>query len=186
MDSTRESLSALVDGELGSPGAAIDGMLSGDPDARAQWSRYHLIGEILRGGDAKASISGLDERIRMALAHEPHLLVPRVPFHGPHRAPRLAPALAASIAALGIFGVLLVSNAPEREALQEFAHIDNAGSAVADWRQQPVQATTADTAELRRRLNSYIVNFNEQRDNLAVPNVHPYVRIVGFEKEPLR
>ena len=43
-----------------------------------------------------------------------------------------------------------------------------------------------DHAELRRRLNSYIVNFNEQRDSLAVPNVHPYVRIVGFEKEPLR
>jgi hypothetical protein len=36
-------------------------------------------------------------------------------------------------------------------------------------------------AELRRRLNSYIVNFNEQRDSLAVPNVHPYVRIVGFD-----
>ena len=32
-----------------------------------------------------------------------------------------------------------------------------------------------------QRLNGYLVNFNEQRQRLGVPGVHPYVRIVGFE-----
>lgn len=31
-----------------------------------------------------------------------------------------------------------------------------------------------------QRLDSYIVNFNEQRVNRGVPGVHPYVRIVGY------
>ena len=45
--------------------------------------------------------------------------------------------------------------------------------------------TQAVAAQLQRRLNSYLVNFNEQRAQFTLPNVHPYVRSVGFETEPL-
>lgn len=72
----REQLSALMDGELesGSTQATLE-WLRKNPDERQTWNEYHLIGDVLRGGDI--SHVQLGEAISRRLAQEPTLLAPR-------------------------------------------------------------------------------------------------------------
>lgn len=169
-----EDISALVDGEAGEQEreSAISG-LCGDRDARRAWQRYHLIGDVLRGGaeaGAQAAVTRLPQRR------------PR-----PARAPLAGLAIAASVAALAL---VLVLGGPADDAAPGFEVADRssdaaapapAGAATAGAPLVQASPAVAESSESDRRLNGYLVNFNEQRARLGVPGVHPYVRIVGFE-----
>jgi|GEM_PF-1104058 len=185
MYSFEEELSALVDGEHPATDAMLSQLITGNAEARERWSRYHLLGEILRDANPPPEMQSLASYVQEQLAGEPFHLVAKPRKLRPNL---WAPALAASLAALGVWGVMTVAHAPE-PAVAPPSIADNAVSAplfqpaagletVQDADTPPAREAAA---ELRRRLNSYIVNFNEQRDSLAVPNVHPYVRIVGFD-----
>jgi sigma-E factor negative regulatory protein RseA len=51
----REQISALADGQLeGERFAAVVGKVGGDEEARDSWQMYHLIGDVLRSGEAGA------------------------------------------------------------------------------------------------------------------------------------
>ena len=72
-----ESLSALVDGQLG--GDAFDATLdwlARDADARSNWDAYHVLGDVLRAGQAGSSLSTASnaafmQRLKQSLAQEP-------------------------------------------------------------------------------------------------------------------
>jgi sigma-E factor negative regulatory protein RseA len=185
MDSFEEELSALVDGEHPETDAALSRLMAGNAESRERWSRYHLLGEILRDANPTPEMQSLASRVQEQLTSEPFYLVPQPQNR---RSNLWAPALAASLAALGVWGVMTMAHAPERAAATP-SLADNRPSTPLFQTAGALQAVQDDdtptareaAAELRRRLNSYIVNFNEQRDSLAVPNVHPYVRIVGFD-----
>lgn len=77
---TREKLSALIDGELDRPAVALAcEAWREDPEARASWHAYHLIGDVLRSDDLAASAVA-DARflaaLRSRLAGEPVVLAP--------------------------------------------------------------------------------------------------------------
>lgn len=183
MDSSREQLSALVDNELDDVSAAVTRLLAAENRAeRQRWSRYHLIGEVLRDGSAAAATADLGARISAAIDAEPPLIARPPASAKTSERFRLRPAhaLAASLAAVGVLGVLQVTNLHRQGANSDFAQI-NAVRELPTADHQNVSAS--ELAEQRRRLNSYIVNFNEQRDSLTLPKLHPYVRIVGFHNE---
>jgi len=79
--SDRQAVSELVDGELtGAALAQACGAWRDDPEARAQWHAYHLIGDVLRSDDL-ASTAKRDAAflaaLRGRLADEPVPLAPQ-------------------------------------------------------------------------------------------------------------
>ena len=94
-----ETISALLDGELGQPAAqrALDSLLQGDPEERARFGRYRLIGDLMRG-EAVVVSTDLAARVQERLRDEPHVLVP-VRRQRTLLRPVAGAALAASVAA---------------------------------------------------------------------------------------
>jgi sigma-E factor negative regulatory protein RseA len=75
-----EGLSALVDGELGSDaGARACAQWREDPQARAHWHAYALIGDVMRSEDLASTVDhdcAFLVRLRARLADEPVVLAP--------------------------------------------------------------------------------------------------------------
>jgi len=75
-----ENLSALVDGELGSEaGARVCAQWREDPQARANWHAYALIGDVMRSDDLASTVDrdcAFLARLRERLADEPVVLAP--------------------------------------------------------------------------------------------------------------
>ena len=191
MSTPPESLSALVDDELDAFPESLQQSLKDDPALRETWSRYHLIGDVLRQGNARAAVARLDLRVAAALADEPVIVAPVAARRS--RATSATPlertkrfALAAAVAGLALGGALFGSFSKSQLPGQEMAVAGDAPSADGA---QPVawnaagEPGTPEAGDFRRRMNSYLMRFSEQRAGLAVPNVHPYVRVVGFEQE---
>lgn len=116
----RDWLSAAVDGDREAMGKACHAWRD-DPQARADWHAYHLIGDVMRSDELAAPAArdaAFLNRLRQRLATEPVLLAPS-PQQSvtPRAAPawRLPAALAAGIVVVA--GVLVVSrmSAPESE-----------------------------------------------------------------------
>jgi len=96
----KEQVSALMDGELGS-GAECDGCvkrLKIEPELRATWDIYHLIGDTLRGQGSGSLPIAFGER----LAIEPTVLAPK------RRAMQKHPAWFALSAAASVAAVVYV------------------------------------------------------------------------------
>jgi negative regulator of sigma E activity len=77
---TREILSALADGHADANEAArACGAWRHQPDARATWHAYHLIGETMRSPDQSAASDSeaFLQRLRGRLAEEPVVLAPQ-------------------------------------------------------------------------------------------------------------
>lgn len=193
MSTPLEPLSALVDGELTPVPDSFLKTLAEDEAMRRRWSRYHLIGEVMREGSAPSNTDDLAHRVAAALEAEPVVLAPAMArpaatasarASGPRRL-----ALAAAVAGVAMVG-LWWSVAREQTAPSsaEMARVDDPAATsptAVEWNQAG-QVGQPDVQDFRRRMNHYLVNFNEQREGFAVPNVHPYVRIVGFEQESER
>ncbi|MEO9383469.1 sigma-E factor negative regulatory protein [Chromobacterium phragmitis] len=121
----KESISALMDGELDGSGAdkAISA-IAGDKDLDAAWEQYHLIGDAMRAN----RLVSLDVRSKVAarLADEPTVLAPRR-WMRPRKARTAgAVALAASVSFAAVVG------------WQQLSHRNAPASVVAD-RGVPVQ-----------------------------------------------
>jgi sigma-E factor negative regulatory protein RseA len=102
LDAMNEEVSALMDGQLGDEHAAgCTKRIRENPQMRAAWNTYHLIGDTLRGQDALALPREFDGRLQA----EPTVLAPRRRVLG-HASPRTRFALsaAAGIAAIGFVG----------------------------------------------------------------------------------
>lgn len=71
---SQETLSACMDGDLADSGADMHATLDavcGDPDARAAWSRYHLIGDAMRARTPCRFADGaFADRVMAAIADE--------------------------------------------------------------------------------------------------------------------
>src|SRR5262249_39726850 len=68
----KEKLSALIDGELESDAHAHLGKVRTDPELRAAWDVYHLIGDCLRGHAG----TDIAPRVIARLRDEPTVLAP--------------------------------------------------------------------------------------------------------------
>lgn len=199
MQHEEEQLSAFVDDELDAPPGGVLTRLVEDRDSRERWARYHMIGDVLRDRDVRLAPE-LRERVAAALADEPALLSSPVSVPARPSGPRASIGrwgLAAGLAAVALLGASFVAREPVQpdlnvadearpaaESAQQFTQVEPQPQAVTWDGTGSASAADAQSVEFHRRLNSYLVNFNEQRADLGVPGVHPYVRIVGFEAEP--
>jgi sigma-E factor negative regulatory protein RseA len=188
MQNNHETLSTIVDGELGSVDSQTLATIASDENSRSTWARYHLIGDVMRDNLTGVASPIFSEQLRAAVEREPTVLAPQ-------RTKRqwLTPvagfAVAASVATLAVIGIKQIEpsspDAADEVAIVAAAPNHNvAALPVQSVAQSPdvVDAVPA-THDTQRRLNGYLVKFNEQRSSLGVPGVNPYVRIVGFEYE---
>ena len=176
----QEQVSAFVDGESASDevGDVID-TLTSDPKLRGIWSRYHIIGEVLRADGMSASSPSA------AAADHGAANVVSLPSKRSVLAPIAGMAIAASVAALAVTLALQPPQASKQPEFQvaETVVPQTLTPAPINSIQSPSSPLVVRVGDYDQRLNGYLVNFNEQRARLGVPGVHPYVRIVGFEAE---
>lgn len=128
----RERMSALADGALDTHAvASACALWRADPDARATWHAYHLIGDVLRSDDLAHDAStdaSFMQTLRTRLADEPTVLAPQ-PLPQPELDPAAAVSaplrngrwgwLAPSAVAAGfvaVAGVLMITRAPDNAA----------------------------------------------------------------------
>jgi len=191
----REQLSALVDDELSHETSSAINTLLEDNEAKETWTRYHLIGDSMRG-HLPERIEDIADNVSQAIALQPTILAP--PKESPNRKspglmkPVMGFAIAASVAAVAIF------NVQQAKQISETGQPVIAQSSIAT--SQPSLATSIATPQLVNqqagqaqvyqainvdyRLNRYLVNYNEYRANTGVSTMPPHVRMVASEPEP--
>ena len=184
-----ERLSMLIDDAASATELDELDPIASDLERQQTWARYHLIGDALRDSLPTRIDPRFANRVATAIAEEPSLhtnitrLAPIRPTQPRWRRP-LALAAAATLAAMAILAL-------------HHERSTNGISAVAESNQPVVTqltialpggtntkgqgATVMPDGEYQRRLNSYLVNFNEQRTHVGMPSVTPYARVVGFE-----
>lgn len=193
---------------------AVENSLN-DPEMRACWARYHLIGQVMRAELPPYLDRQFGDRLRQALGAEPVVLSPaRRREHWTR--PLAGAAIAATVAAVAVFGVrnmgtptvspnaaiaispvtlpagsplvaqqplapaAALAGVPAQEPLRAVgAH----GPSDAFWGEFGHEAGGAPMPSARSRLNSYIVNYSEQRAMMGSPGVLPYVKVVGYGTE---
>ncbi|WP_372869674.1 sigma-E factor negative regulatory protein [Shewanella sp.] len=190
----QEWVSASVDGETDRQTLAE---LAADTDSRAQWQRYHLIGDAMRGDIPESLHLDLSSRIAAALEAEPVILAPQttqtnsgaqqqkalvVPFMrqlGQY-------GIAAAVALMAVVGVQQYQGAEETDPLPVLNTRPLMGAATPVSLQtgpvvnQSQGAGNEQLLEQRRRINAYLQDHMLQQrlnsgvvvdDNSEVPPV---------------
>jgi sigma-E factor negative regulatory protein RseA len=168
-----ESMSCLVDGELGQEEARrLMAALCADPELRSEWISFHVVGDALRSSEvASAHSISFCQRVAAAIALEPTVLAPR--SVGVVRQMRRfaipALAVAASAAVIGYVAVpMLQPTAP----VQQAAVRSQPPAPVAD----PSARRAASTVANARALDAYLVAHRELAAGVALPRATPYLR----------
>ncbi len=184
-----ETLSIIVDSELETPDPCNLESIATDHELRSKWARYHLIGDVLRDNLTDVAPAHIADGIRTEIEREPTIFIPQRSRH-PWLKPIAGLAIAASIASLAVIGVKRsdVDSAVNDVTVSATA-VKLSDDQVAKILERPITVTQDDinpvpgSPHTKRRLNGYLVKFNEQRSSFGVPGVNPYVRIVGFESQ---
>lgn len=185
----REQLSALVDDELTHEASPVVNNLLQDKEAKETWSRYHLIGDSLRG-HLPEHIGDISSNVSQAIASEPTILAPKKKSSDLMK-PVMGFAIAASVAAVAIFNVQQAKQTPEagQPVIAQSSIATDQPSLVASIAtpqlvdQQKSQAQVYQVKNVDPRLSRYLVNYNERRANSSVGGMPPHVRMVANETE---
>ena len=180
-----ELLSALVDGEL--QGSELDQalqILAVDELATAQFQRYQQTTDVLKGYGERGLSHNLASRISLALESEPvyseqttkhkaEVITLPTPFWKQ----MTGLAVAASLGALAVVGVMtqpqndLLTNTP-MAAIDAPAEMITVAQTGERW--------TVNEPEIENRLNSYLLDHNEQTGSSGV---FSYARVVSYGAE---
>jgi sigma-E factor negative regulatory protein RseA len=157
----KEQLSAMIDDAASSH--ECDGCvtrLRNDPELRATWDLYHLIGDALRGH------AGLEvaDQVRQRLALEPTVLAPRTLKRPARRAGWYALSAAASIAAVALVGWMAL---PLFDLSRESA--------------PPTTALIAEPVPTAQGVTDYLLAHQRFSPSLAIGGIAPYIRTVSEE-----
>jgi sigma-E factor negative regulatory protein RseA len=169
-------LSAWMDGEISGGRARLvaQGMMA-DPSMRALWSRYHLIGDVLRDNVPASGIVDLSAGIRSAIDQdESDARVARVPFVNHPRAWGLA-------ASLVLASVILVNSwqRPGTPHVDIAAGPDAAPAVVATADAEPERADTSELDQYLRNHTLALVDTGEPARML------PYLSMAESAGEPV-
>lgn len=167
-----ERISAFMDGELEEHDASVQlKRLKEDPELRAAWGTYHLIGDAMRGEGGYSS--GMVARISTKLAAEPTVLAPRtqMPFRNVRR---LALSAAASIGGVALVAWLSLFENPFFPR-QDLAITPPPGA------QTQLAATPANGA-----VNDYLLAHQQFSPSTAMQGVASYVRTVSGQNSEQR
>ncbi len=189
-ENNREQISALMDDELGNEPNSVLQELGKDDEQRQIWTRYHLIGDCLRGKLPEHIDLDIADRVREAIQSEPSILAPSHTTN--FLKPVLGFAIAASVAVIAILAIQQTNTTPSLSvpsqsiAIQQSTPVTQqlASNLVAQGNTQRVQQLPVSThINAGSRLNRYLVNYNEYRANVGIRSILPYVRIVSYETE---
>ena len=185
-ETTKENLSALMDGELEqNADITIDALLKSS-SLKSNWGNYHLIGDSLRQNLPPTLDSGLAQRISDEVKHEPTVLAPATSANR-YLKPVAGFAIAASVAVMAIIGIQQNGPAGVQPGQGDLAFNSDRGQTLISA--QTVSSKLSDAqlqqarANARARLNSYLVNYNEYRANAGLQGMLPYARTVTFENK---
>ena len=181
----REQLSALLDGELpAQEQSLLLARLARDPDLRARWSNYQLIGDGLRKGLPAQVDLDFADRVMRAIDDLPAQPAGKSSAVLRVLKPLVGLAVAASVAVVAVLAVQQsrtltpgTAQVAINQPAQPEAYARVQGTR---WQTQPgnVQAPQVDT-----RLNEYLVNHSEYATSGGMPGMLPYVRVVGYDQE---
>jgi sigma-E factor negative regulatory protein RseA len=181
-----EKLSALVDDELTEDEISIEiRKLSGNSSNRDVWSRYHLIGDAMRGETGPLYHSGLAQEISKRLEDEPVVLAPGAMKYrkGLKKRTYTGLAVAASLAAVAVVLAPQMINPESSESPQQ-----NVAAA-----QQPEPNTLyvvedgtrwelLKKPKVESRLNSYLVNHQERSPSSNIKGIMPFANFVSYDE----
>lgn len=160
-----EKLSAWMDGELdGEDARRLPSQLKDNPDLRASWDCYHLIGDSLRGVQAP----DLCARISAQLEAEPTVLAPQR-RNATEKLRRYALQAAASVAAVAFVGWMALPGS-QQETLQVAAKTE-------------IKQVAAPAGEGAK---DYLLAHQRYSPSNAMQGVAPYVRTVAEERSGVR
>jgi sigma-E factor negative regulatory protein RseA len=178
----QEQVSALQDGELGPSAAArLYECADRDPQIRALWERYHLIGSALRGEPIVPEYRHIADAVRESLVAEPAILAPtrRRSAARPGFAPFAGAALAAGAAFLAVFAVPGLfqgqdaENAQARTATPLAINGPASGAETGRWQ--------TDRPDLANKLGLFLVNHQEMAPATGMKGMLPYATLVGYD-----
>jgi sigma-E factor negative regulatory protein RseA len=176
-DEHRSCVSALMDGELdGRRAALLYDLVGREPELRAAWERYHLIGQAVRGERVAPEIRGVADAVRLALEGEPPVGAPRPARLG--RATRYVPfagaALAAGVAILAVLAVPALLDGPGPDGW-------SAAPAVPFADAQRSRRWQLERPDLADKLDRFLVNHQEAVAATGVKGMLPYATLVGYD-----
>jgi sigma-E factor negative regulatory protein RseA len=163
-----EQISTFMDGEGDESDAADQvGRLKEDPDLRAAWGTYHLIGDTLRGEKLGLSRE-FTAKFSARLAQEPTVLAPRRRILVQKAVRRIALPVAASVGGVALVGWLALFNNPFAPPQQE--------NLAAVKTPTPVVAKARVANE---EVNDYLLAHQQFSSSTAMQGVASYVRTVS-------
>ncbi len=186
-DQSREQVSALMDDELSTQEAQQTlRQLQQDQELRQQWSRYHLIGDVMKGETPQVNAAQTAARISALIAEEPAIIAipkrrPLLPQNSVWFRAMAGAGLAASVAALAVITAPYFLTTDTGKALQL---ADSGKAAVSTYEQRPA-ARWKNLSEpaVQSRLNGYLVEHGEYAAPGGVGGVVPYSTFVEYETE---
>jgi sigma-E factor negative regulatory protein RseA len=178
-DEQRSQVSVLMDGELdGRRAARLFDLVGREPEMRAAWERYHLIGQAIRGERIEREARGLADAVRRAVEREPTVIVPSSSRlgRGVPLAPFAGAVLAAGVAILAILAVPSLFQGPEPDGgqvpmVERYARLDN----------DPPQPWNPDRQDLADKLDLFLVNHQEAAPATGLKGMLPYATLVGYD-----
>jgi sigma-E factor negative regulatory protein RseA len=180
-----EQVSALLDNELSSREATeiLDHLRERD-DLQAQWDRFHLIGDVMRGEAIQVNASEAVARVRESLKSEPAMIAaPKVKtmlLQGPLWIRSLAGAgLAASVAALAVITAPHFLGSNPGDAMQLAA--TEPAVTVPYSEQRGTRWKNLQQPEVESKLNGYLVEHGEYASPGGIGGVVPYATFVGYD-----
>lgn len=186
-----EQLSALIDGEQDSDHTNTLDKLINDQGMKETWSRYHLIGDCLRGHLPDKITRHVSTQVSNTLRDEPTVLAPQTTKRFNIK-PIAGFAIAASVAMVAVLviqggnDINSSPNVPAIAANEVKTTVSQPQSfSFPDTQFLPAAVKKSDTPDsvANQRLNNYLMNHNEYRSNGGVNAILPYVRIVTIESQ---
>lgn len=176
---TNEQISALVDNH--DQDTSLLQQLSKQPESCAQWERYHMIGDVMRGDVPPQMNFDISARVAAALEDEPTVLAPNRSGFGRFMANTKVVklvqnagqyAIAASVAVATIFGVQQLQSSPDTTTNAPVAVLNTVpitGSVApvslqtGNVAQEAEQLTEEQWLERRKRIAAYLQDHRLQQ-----------------------
>jgi sigma-E factor negative regulatory protein RseA len=182
-----ERLSALVDDEISQEEISMEiNKLSNNAVNRDTWSRYHLIGDAMRGETGSLYNPGLAQAISKQLEDEPVVLAPAAINHrsGLKKRSYTGLAVAASLAAVAVVMAPQLINPegseapPANLAATEAPAIQTLYVAEDGTRWELLKKP-----EVESRLNAYLVNHQERSPSSNIKGIMPFATFVSYDEK---
>ncbi|ODB85085.1 hypothetical protein A3194_15150 [Candidatus Thiodiazotropha endoloripes] len=181
-----ERLSALVDNEISEEEISMEiNKLSNNKVNRDTWSRYHLIGDAMRGETGSLYNPDLAQAISKQLESEPVVLAPAAIKRRPGLKKRsyTGLAVAASLAAVAVVMAPQLINPEGSEAPP--ANIASTQEPAIETLYVAEDGTRWELLkkpEVVSRLNAYLVNHQERSPSSNIKGIMPFATFVSYDE----